>query len=292
MDGILLVNKPKDYSSHDVVAVLRGILKTRKIGHSGTLDPDATGLLVVGIGKGTKIMRYLNQDDKGYEATVCIGKATTTLDDTGEVTDTKSVSRLTGVDDVLASFLGQYTQTPPMYSAIKYKGKRLYEYARKGIIIDDIPSRDITIKEIARTSEIRYENDKAYFEYNVLGSKGLYVRTLSYDLAKKLGYPGYNYQLNRVKAGHFSLDNAYTLEDIKGGNYTLISLSDALGHLPKVIANKRMQEDIKYGRLLSVTDFPHLGLTRVVDESNQLLAIYTKHPKRMAMKPTNVFVKD
>ncbi|MCF7925409.1 MAG: tRNA pseudouridine(55) synthase TruB, partial [Candidatus Izimaplasma sp.] len=282
----------KDYSSHDVVAVLRGILKTRKIGHSGTLDPDATGLLVIGIGNGTKIMRFLNRDKKRYEATVCVGKSTTTLDDTGEENETKKVADLTNVDLILESFLGDYVQTPPMYSAIKYKGKRLYEYARKGIVIENIPSRTIQIETIKRTSPIQYQDDCAYFDYQVTGSKGLYVRTLSYDIAKKLGYPGYNYSLNRTGAGMFSLDNAYTLDQIQNGDYTIISLSDALEHMPKVIANKKMQDDVKYGRLLSVEKFPHLGPTRVVDNNNRLLAIYQKHPERLIMKPTNVFLKD
>ena len=214
MDGILLVNKPKGYTSHDVINVLRGILKTRKLGHTGTLDPDATGVLVVGVNKGTKIMKHLNNDEKIYQATVLIGQSTDTLDKTGVIVDEKIVEELTNVDDVIVSFKGNYTQTPPMYSAIKYKGKRLYEYARKGIVIDDIPSRVIEIFDIKRVSNIIYANNFASFDYIVHSSKGLYVRTLSYDIGKKLNYPAHSKELHRVKAGKFSVEDSYTLKEI------------------------------------------------------------------------------
>ena len=126
MDGIILVNKPKDYTSHDVINRLRGILKTKKLGHTGTLDPDATGILVIGVNKGTKIIKYLNNDQKTYQATVLIGQSTDTLDKTGTVIEEKTVEVISNLDEVINSFKGEYTQTPPMYSAIKYKGKRLY----------------------------------------------------------------------------------------------------------------------------------------------------------------------
>jgi tRNA pseudouridine55 synthase len=292
MNGILLVNKPKDYSSHDVVAVLRGILKTRKIGHTGTLDPDATGLLVVGIGKGTKIMKYLNQDDKEYIATCAVGVSTTTEDATGEVVQQKEVNELIDLESVLSSFKGSYVQTPPMYSAIKYKGKRLYEYARKGIVIDDLPKREIHIHNIELLSDITYQDGVAYFTYKVHASKGLYVRTLSYDIAKKLGYPGHNSVLNRTKAGNFDLKDSYTLEEIQTGNYKLLSLSEALSTLPSIVADEIIKENVKYGRILPLSIFKDHIPTRIIDKENNLLAIYDKHPKRPAMKAMNVFMKD
>ncbi len=205
MNGILLVNKPKGYTSHDVINILRSILKTRKLGHTGTLDPDATGILVVGVNKGTKIMKFLNNDEKVYNATVLIGKSTDTQDKTGEIIAEKTVNKLENVDEVIKSFMGIYTQTPPMYSAIKYKGKRLYEYARKGIIINDIETRDIEIFAIERTSDIIYKDNYATFDYSVHAAKGLYVRTLSQDIGKHLGYPAHNLELHRVKAGRFSV---------------------------------------------------------------------------------------
>ena len=163
MDGILIVNKPINYTSHDIISILRKILNTRKLGHTGTLDPDASGVLVVGVNKGTKIMKYLNNDDKIYEARACIGRSTDTLDKTGEILQEEKVTSIDNLDEVIESFNGVYTQTPPMYSAIKYKGKRLYEYARQGITIDDIPSRDIIVHNISRSSDIEYKDDCARY---------------------------------------------------------------------------------------------------------------------------------
>ncbi len=289
MNGIILVNKPKDYSSHDVVNVLRRLLKTKKIGHTGTLDPDATGLLVLGVNQGTKIIKYLNNDIKEYTAEICIGSSTETLDKTGEVLEEKSVETLENVDEIIQSFKGTYTQTPPMYSAIKYQGKRLYEYARKGITIDDIPSRDIEVFEISRISDIVYRDNKAYFLYKVLASKGLYVRTLSYDIGKKLGYPAHNYELHRTKAGNFSIENAYTLEEIEQGNYNLISLSDALQDLETLQIQDEFRHHIKNGMAISLRYFKKHTLTKIVDEENNLLAIYDKHPKEPKMKAINIY---
>lgn len=289
MNGILLINKPKGFSSHDVVAKLRGILRTRKIGHTGTLDPDATGLLVLGINKGTKIMQYLNNDEKIYEATICIGKATDTLDRVGEVIDSKIVEPIINIDEVIQSFKGTYTQTPPMYSAIKYKGKRLYEYARKGIIIDDIPSRDIEVYSIERTSEITYLDGCAYVSYTVHASKGLYVRTLSFDIGKKLGYPSYNEALNRVQAGIFRLEDAYTFEDVEQGKHTIISLSDSLNSLETLVINDEIRKHVSNGMAISLKQFKKPSLTKIIDEDGNLLAIYDKHETEPKMKALSVF---
>jgi tRNA pseudouridine55 synthase len=290
MNGILLINKPKGFSSHDVVAKLRGILRTRKIGHTGTLDPDATGLLVLGVNKGTKIMQYLNNDEKIYEATICIGKATDTLDRVGEVIDSKVIEPIDNIDEVIQSFLGTYTQTPPMYSAIKYKGKRLYEYARKGIIIDDIPSRDIEVYDIKRTSEITYKDGCAYVSYTVHASKGLYVRTLSFDIGKKLGYPSYNEALNRVQAGIFRLEDSYTFEDVEQGNYEIISLSNSLQSLETLVVIDEFRKNITNGMAISLKQFKKPVLTKIIDEDGNLLAIYDKHETEPKMKALNVFL--
>ena len=289
MDGILLINKPKDFTSFDVIAVLKKPLNTGKLGHTGTLDPDATGLLVVGVNKGTKIMKYLNNDEKVYIAKACIGISTDTVDKTGEVIDQAPVSEINDIDSILDSFLGTYTQTPPMYSAIKYKGKRLYEYARQGIIIDDIPSRDIEIKSIKRISEIEYKDNCAYFSYEVHASKGLYVRTLSYDIGKKLGYPAHNYDLHRSQAGKFNIEDSCTIEDVKEGNYKMISMSDALNHLPALLVNDEIKHHIKNGMAISLKQFEKPTLTRIIDNENNLLALYDLHPTASKMKAQNIF---
>lgn len=289
MDGILLIDKPKDFTSHDVINVLRGMLKTRKLGHTGTLDPDATGVLVVGVNKGTKIMKYLNSDQKKYIARVAIGIATDTLDKTGEVIETKEVTALSGVDDVIESFKGIYTQTPPMYSAVKYQGKRLYEYARKGIVIDDIPSRDIEVFDIKRISDIIYKDNVAYFDYEVHASKGLYVRTLSYDIGKKLGFPAHNYDLQRTMAGTFHIKDCVSLDDVQEGNYSLISLSNALDFMEKIEVSKDIEKHVENGMAISLRMFKKASLTRIVDKDDNLLAIYDKHETESKMKAQNIF---
>ncbi len=292
MNGILIVDKPKDFTSHDIINVLRGILKTRKLGHTGTLDPDATGVLVVGVNRGTKIMKYLNNDEKIYKARICIGIATDTLDKTGKVIDKAIVSELNKVDEVIKSFSGTYTQTPPMYSAIKYKGKRLYEYARQGIVIEDIPCRDIEIFDIKRISDIIYEEGLAYFDYYVHSSKGLYVRTLSYDIGKLLGYPAHNYDLRRLKAGKFGIEESYTLEEIQNGNYKLITLNEALGDLETVVVNDEFSNHIKNGMAISLKHFKKHKLTKIINKDNTLLAIYDKHPTEGKMIAVNVYPKE
>lgn len=292
MNGILLVDKPKDFTSHDVISVLRGILKTRKLGHTGTLDPDATGVLVVGVNKGTKIMKYLNNDEKTYLARVCIGISTDTLDKTGEVINKVNVNKLENVDEVIKSFMGTYTQTPPMYSAIKYKGKRLYEYARAGIVIDDIPSRDIEIFDIKRISDIIYEDGLAYFDYSVHSSKGLYVRTLSYDIGKLLGYPAHNYDLRRLKAGKFGIEESYTLDEIREGNYKLITLNHALNDLETLVIKEEFKHHVNNGMAISLRYFKKHTLTKIIDTDGTLLAIYDKHPSGTKMKAVNVYPKE
>ena len=292
MNGILLVDKPKDFTSHDVINVLRGVLKTKKLGHTGTLDPDATGVLVVGVNKGTKVMRYLNNDEKVYNARVCIGISTNTLDKTGEVVEKAEVNKLENVDEIIKSFLGTYTQTPPMYSAIKYKGKRLYEYARKGIVIDDIPSRDIEIFDIKRISDIIYEDGLAYFDYSVHSSKGLYVRTLSYDIGKLLGYPAHNYELRRLKAGKFTIEDSYSLDEIKKGNFKLITLNDALSDLETLVINDEFKHHVKNGMAISLRYFKKHTLTKIIDNDGTLLAIYDKHPSEGKMRAINVYPKE
>lgn len=292
MDGILLLDKPKGMSSHDVVNLVRRAYHTKKVGHAGTLDPDATGILVIGVNKGTKILQYLTADDKVYEATICFGAVTDTLDHTGEILLEEPVEDISNFEYVLSSFEGKYEQTPPMFSAIKYKGKRLYEYAREGIEIEDRPSRTITIHSIESIGDITYQENRAYASYRVHGSKGLYVRTLSYDIGASLGILAYNYALNRVRSGRFLLEESYSIEDLKQGDTVLLSLTDALCNYPKVVATKEMEEDVSHGRTLSLEHFETPTLTRIVDQNDILLALYDKHPTKDVMKAKNVFMKD
>ena len=211
MNGLLIINKQKGFTSHDVVNVIRKKLNTKKVGHTGTLDPNATGVLPILIGKGTKISKYLMEHDKTYIATLKLGEKTDTGDSEGQVIEEKSIPkdlRKEDINDVLQSFLGKQKQLPPMYSAIKINGKKLYEYAREGKEVK-IEPRNI---EIYKIELLEYQNNKIKFEVEC--SKGTYIRTLCEDIAKKLGTVGYMEELQRTKVNTFKIEDSILLDDI------------------------------------------------------------------------------
>lgn len=210
MNGILLIDKPRDWTSHDVVGKLRGILRERRIGHSGTLDPMATGLLVVFIGRATRAVEFAEAHEKEYHAGLRLGMVTDTQDVTGTVLEQRdcSVTR-EELEAVLPRFRGEIQQIPPMYSAIKVQGKKLYEIARKGGEVERKP-RPVTISKLEVTGE---ENGDTLLD--VVCSKGTYIRTLCHDIGGALGVGGTMSALRRVRAGQFSLENAYTLEQVQ-----------------------------------------------------------------------------
>lgn len=214
MNGILIINKPKQYTSHDVVAKVKKICG-EKVGHTGTLDPMATGVLPLLLGQGTKLSKYLINHDKTYIATIQLGKKTDTLDSEGNIIEEKGVDEKLlikeNVQQVLECQKGKQIQTPPIYSAIKVNGKKLYEYARKGVEVE-IPKRKIEIYNIELLNID--EKDKT-IEFRVHCSKGTYIRTLCEDIAEKLGTIGYMKELNRIQVGQFELNQAVTIEDIE-----------------------------------------------------------------------------
>lgn len=211
MDGLLIVNKPKEYTSHDVVNVIRKQLNIKKVGHTGTLDPNATGVLPILIGKATKISKYLIEHNKTYIATVKLGEKTDTGDSEGQVIETKKIPESLKKEDinkVLQSFLGKQKQLPPMYSAIKINGKKLYEYAREGKKVEVKP-RDI---EIYKIELLEYKNSKIKFKVEC--SKGTYIRTLCENIAEKLETVGYMEELQRTKVNNFNIENSILLDNI------------------------------------------------------------------------------
>jgi tRNA pseudouridine55 synthase len=288
MDGIILIDKEKGFTSHDVVAKLRGILKTKKIGHSGTLDPEATGLLVVGINKGTKIMKYINQDEKTYQATALIGRTTDTLDDDGTILEeVKVTSYPENIKEILKSFQGEYTFEIPIYSAVKVNGKKLYEYAREGKRPDVDLLKTVSIYDIQLLNKPIIKEDFLYIDYQVHASKGLYVRSLSKDIGAALGYPAYNYQLRRTKAGKFDINDAQTLDELQTKAPKLIALSDALP-FTKHVVNEDVYQHVKHGRKVMIdSKEEYLSL---VDQQNQLLAVYQKESNH-TYKAMNVFLE-
>lgn len=226
MNGVLLIDKPSGMTSHDVVFKLRKILKTRQIGHTGTLDPNATGLLQVLVGKSTKLSQFLVHHDKEYIATCRLGVETDTQDIWGKIIKTQSIPPLdnTIIEKQLDSLLGTSEQLPPMYAAIKYQGKKLYEYARQQITVPR-ETRTIQIDEISLISFIDNE-----ITFKVSCSSGTYIRTLCMELAQRLGTIGTMSQLRRTKVGLNSIDDAITIEQVQAGDFELMSPLDALHH--------------------------------------------------------------
>ena len=211
MDGVIIINKPKQYTSHDIVNVVRKQLNTKKVGHTGTLDPNATGVLPILIGKATKISKYLVEHKKTYIATIKLGEKRDTGDSEGKIVEQdlefKDIEK-DRIEEVLKSFLGKQKQIPPMYSAIKVDGKKLYEYARKGQAVE-VKARDIEIYSICLKS---YEQDEIVFETEC--SKGTYIRVLCEDIAKELGTVGYMKALQRTTVDKFKIQDSINLEDL------------------------------------------------------------------------------
>ena len=211
MDGILVVDKPRGMTSHDVVDFIRRHFKIEKAGHAGTLDPAATGVLVILIGKATKLSSELTSGDKEYEATLTLGKKTDSGDAEGQVLSESDTSRITEEDvrGVFKSFEGEIEQVPPMVSALRYKGKRLYELARKGKEVPREP-RKVHIKEL-RIKKVEIPN----IDFSVACSKGTYIRKLCDDIGDKLGCGGYLFYLRRVRAGEFTLERSILVDSLK-----------------------------------------------------------------------------
>lgn len=212
MNGIVIINKEKGYTSHDVVAIVKKITKS-KVGHTGTLDPNATGVLPLLLGDATKISKYLINHDKEYEAVIQLGQKTTTADIEGEVIEEKEVLGITflDVEKTLKQFIGKQQQTPPIYSAIKVNGKKLYDYARQGESVY-IEPRNIEIYDIEL---INLNLELKQIQFKVSCSKGTYIRSLCQDIATKLGTVGYMRELKRTKVGNFYIRDAVTISDFE-----------------------------------------------------------------------------
>lgn len=265
MDGVIIVNKPAGMTSHDVVNRIRKIFKTKKVGHCGTLDPDATGVLVVAVNKATKLLQFLTADNKEYIATLSLGTATDTYDASGKVTATKEYVPISDkkILACLNSFVGKQEQIPPMHSAIKVKGKKLYEYARNNETVE-IPKRVITIDYIELISIV--DN---LVKFKVGCSKGTYIRSLCFDIAKKLDYPGHMYSLIRSKSGDFSLSDSYSLEEIENGESEMLSMEEALSNYPKLVVD---DENIIYHGKKIKSKINHQ--VAIYNQNNKVLAIY------------------
>lgn len=266
MDGLIIINKPKSYTSHDIVNVVRKKLNIKKVGHTGTLDPNATGVLPILIGTGTKISKYLVEHEKTYIATLVLGKKTDTGDSEGNIIEEDNNfinSNKEKIENVLKSFIGKQNQTPPIYSAIKVGGKKLYEYAREGKSVD-IKPREIEISEIA----LENYNDKDEIVFKVTCSKGTYIRTLCEDIAKRLGTVGYMKELQRTKVNEFDIKDAITLEDLDNVNIEdkIISIEKLFINNEKIDLNNRKLELFLNG--VQLTHDLNDGVYRIYNNNN------------------------
>lgn len=272
MDGMLNIYKKRGFTSHDVVAKARGILKERRIGHAGTLDPEAEGVLPLCIGKATKAVPYLTDEIKCYEAEVILGQTTTTEDATGDIIETHEVTvTKEQIEKVVASFIGPYIQTPPMYSAIKVNGVRLYELARKGIEVQR-PSREVVIKDC----QIIKWFDQTRFKIKVCCSKGTYIRTLCTDIGKKLGCGAHMGYLLRTQVGLFKLEESITLETLEAHKLDitpyLYSLETLFKHYQKAQITSKGQKRLLNGNALSQKDL----VTPLQLEDKEIICVYDK----------------
>lgn len=226
MDGILIIDKEKGLTSRDVVNEVVKKLNTKKVGHTGTLDPIATGLLIVCVGSATKLVEELTCNDKEYIATVTLGISTDTLDSTGKILkQEKCIKTKEEIINVLNSFKGKYIQEVPSFSAVKINGKKLYEYARENIAID-LPKREVEIKNIELISDIVYNDDNTSFKFKCIVSKGTYIRSLIRDIAFKLNTVGIMIDLKRTRQGKFKIEDSIKLEDVNKDK--LINIIDVL----------------------------------------------------------------
>lgn len=267
INGIIIINKPKGYTSHDVVAKVKKILDIKKVGHTGTLDPNATGVLPLLLNQGTKLSKYLINHDKEYEVVLKLGIKTDTLDGEGNKIEERVVdwNKLQDVEKVLQSLKGKQKQIPPMYSAIKVKGKKLYEYARNGQTVEIAP-REIEIYHIELQA---IDKEKNEILFKVECSKGTYIRSLCEEIAKRLGTIGYMKELNRTKVGDFSLKNAITLEELEKNKKSIengiITMETLFSKLPRI---NLLKEEIQ--KFLN-------GVTIAVKEKDGLYNIYAEN---------------
>lgn len=283
MDGIIVVNKPKGITSRDVVNKACKLLNTKKIGHTGTLDPIATGVLVLCVGKATKLVEVLTKNDKEYIATVKLGILTDTLDTDGTIIEKKQASLdKNELENVLKSFLGMYNQEVPIYSAVKINGKKLYEYAREKKEVM-LPKRMVEIKDIKLL-----ELNNNYYKFKVSVSKGTYIRSLIKDINKKLGILGVMSDLIRTRQGKFLINDSYSLEDMENNNYNVLTITDVLKDENCVIIDSTLFKQVKNGAIIN--NKYNTDMVTFIYKDN-VVAIYKTYDKdKNKMKPYKMFI--
>jgi tRNA pseudouridine55 synthase len=306
MNGTLIIDKPAGLTSHDVVARVRRIIGERRVGHTGTLDPFATGVLVILIGKATRLLQFLSGAEKEYEALIRFGYATDTGDATGQRLEVHAQSQSTQslreeeIETAMASLRGEISQVPPMYSAKKVKGQKLYELARRGEEIERQPVK-VTISEFALNGQLLRMGDDGIADLNVrvACSAGTYVRTLAEDLGKLLGLGAHLAALRRTRAGRFKIDSAITLERltelVEAGSIAdqIISLDATIGHLPPVVMNEGDVRRVINGVAIELdSDHQDQQRLRLQNVAGELVAVGTYDRAQKTVKPQVVLGAD
>jgi len=297
INGIINVNKEKGYTSFDVVAKLRGILKQRKMGHTGTLDPDATGVLPVCLGSATKLCESMTDKEKEYLGVMRLGVSTDTQDMTGTILSEKAIEcEITEIKEAIASFIGEYDQIPPMFSAVQINGKRLYDLARAGKVVDR-PARRVNIGNI-----IIEKVELPLVTMRITCSKGTYIRTLMSDIGDKLGCGAAMDSLIRTKTGNFTIDKAYTLKEIEeyrdGGRLDEIitPVDEFFSDLGKAWVKEDAFKYLENGNCIQIKDFSKTEIRgndeklRIYSPNNDFYGVYEKKGKQY--KPFKMFIPE
>lgn len=283
MNGVLVINKEKGFTSRDVVNKVSNILGTKKVGHTGTLDPMATGVLVLCVGSSLKLVELLQNHDKEYVALVKLGIMTDTLDITGNVVKSVNFDNVTKekIDEVLKSFKGKIRQEVPKYSAVKVNGRKLYEYARSGEEVE-LPVHEVFVYDIKRVSDFV----DGTFKIRCSVSKGTYIRSLVRDIGYALGTVATMCELERTRLGIFDIKNTYRVDDLLKGNYLLYSPREVL-NIPCVVVDERLAFKVRNGCVMD--SFFDCNMVFVEDNNHNLLAIY-KQIGNNKVKPYRMFV--
>lgn len=297
MEGILPLWKPKGLTSHDCVFKVRKLLGMKKVGHTGTLDPDVTGVLPICLGRATKIAEYITNAGKEYEGEITIGFSTTTEDAAGEVVEKQPVPKSIPIKDierVLQSLTGDIQQTPPMYSAVKVKGKRLYEYARAGIEVER-PTRTVKIYRLQLLEDtVSYHDGLFSFRFTVHCSKGTYIRTLAVMIGEQLGFPAHMSDLIRTASASFKKDDCVTFDQLHAlldqgkVQEAIFPLESGLLHLPSMEISDKLAVKVQNGAVLDIPE-QWKDEETVFLYKGRALAIYQSHPARdRLIKPMKV----
>jgi tRNA pseudouridine55 synthase len=283
-DGLVVVDKATGWTSHDVVAKLRGVLGTKKVGHSGTLDPDATGLLLVGVGSVTRLLRFLTVLPKRYSGEIVLGVETSTLDAAGEITATHDMKgvRIEAVRAAARTLTGDIMQVPPMVSAVQVGGRRLHELARAGVEVDREP-RPVTVHRF----DVESTDDPAVFSIDVSCSSGTYVRSLAADVGHALGGGAHLRSLRRTQIGSFTIDGALPIEKVTID--ALLEPATAMRDYQQVAVDSEVAAAVGHGKVLpaDAVTVDSEGPWALVDRGGALLAVYEQH-KGGTIKPAVV----